>query len=104
MLVHCIRVSQGREGNPPRAGCPRVNLRRTVADLVENAGLSVVVCEEAGEDYSYGMQRKQPKQRFIAAVVTPATPHYLHGLVDEDADLALEGAPPLVGIVPTVGG
>ena len=32
-------------GRPPRAGCPRQNLRRTVADLVA-AGLSVVVCEE----------------------------------------------------------
>lgn len=32
-------------GNPPRAGCPRQNLRRTVADLVQ-AGLSVAVCEE----------------------------------------------------------
>ena len=29
-------------GDPPRAGCPRQNLRRTVADLVEGAGLSVV--------------------------------------------------------------
>ena len=28
-------------GDPPRAGCPRANLRRTVADLI-HAGLSVV--------------------------------------------------------------
>ena len=29
----------------PRAGCPVVNLRRTLRDLTD-AGLSVVVCEE----------------------------------------------------------
>ena len=65
-------VLQGKEGNPPRAGCPKGNLRRTVSDLVEGAGLSVVVCEEAPEPYSYGTSRKSPKQRYVAAVVTPA--------------------------------
>lgn len=94
----------GRDGNPPRAGCPRMNLRRTVSDLVNNAGLSVVVCEEAPEPYSYGSLRKQPKQRYIAAVVTPAAPHFLHGLVDEDADIPVDSAPPLLGIAPSVGG
>jgi len=100
----CMLLFQGKEGNPPRAGCPRANLRRTVADLVDGAGLSVVVCEEAPEPYSYGTARRGQKQRYVAAVVTPAAPHFLHGLVDEDADLAVESAPPLLGIVPTVGG
>lgn len=94
----------GKDGNPPRAGCPRMNLRRTVSDLVNNAGLSVVVCEEAPEPYTYGSIRKQPKQRYIAAVVTPAAPHFLHGLVDEDTDIPVDSAPPLLGIVPSVGG
>ncbi|PSC67590.1 mitochondrial-targeted muts 1, partial [Micractinium conductrix] len=90
-------------GRPPRAGCPRQNLRRTVADLVA-AGLSVVVCEETPEGYSYGSMRTKQKQRFVAAVVTPANPHLLHGLVDEDADLPIDAAPPLLALVPQVGG
>jgi len=48
--------------------------------------------------------RKAPKQRYVAAVVTPAAPHFLHGLIDEDADLAVDSAPPLLGISPQVGG
>lgn len=101
-VLYC--VEQGREGNPPRAGCPRGNLRRTVSDLVEGAGLSVVVCEEAPEPYAYGTQRRNPKTRYIAAVVTPASPHFLHGLVDEDSDLLVDSAPPLLGIIPRVEG
>ncbi|PSC67198.1 mitochondrial-targeted muts 1, partial [Micractinium conductrix] len=85
-------------GRPPRAGCPRQNLRRTVADLVA-AGLSVVVCEETPEGYSYGSMRTKQKQRFVAAVVTPANPHLLHG-----PDLPIDAAPPLLALVPQVGG
>ncbi|PSC73121.1 DNA mismatch repair mitochondrial isoform X1, partial [Micractinium conductrix] len=80
-----------------------LNLRRTVADLVA-AGLSVVVCEETPEGYSYGSMRTKQKQRFVAAVVTPANPHLLHGLVDEDADCQSMPAPPLLALVPQVGG
>ena len=97
-------VLQGKEGNPPRAGCPKGNLRRTVSDLVEGAGLSVVVCEEAPEPYSYGTSRKSPKQRYVAAVVTPAAPHFLHGMVDEEINIPVEQTPPLLGISPSVGG
>lgn len=42
----------------PRAGCPAVNLRRTLRDLVVDAGFSVVVCEEVPELYSYGTRTK----------------------------------------------
>lgn len=97
-------MAQGKEGNPPRAGCPKGNLRRTVSDLVEGAGLSVVVCEEAPEPYSYGTTRKSPKQRYVAAVVTPAAPHFLHGMVDEEINIPVEQTPPLLGISPSVGG
>lgn len=71
---------------------------------MQGANLSVVICEEAPEPYSYGSMRKAPKQRYVADIVTPATPHFLHGLVDEDADVPVESTPPLLGIVPSVGG
>lgn len=85
-------------------GCPRANLRRTVSDMVEGGGLSVVVCEEAPEPYNYGTMRRNPKQRYIAAIVTPAAPHFLHGMIDEEVNIPVEKTPPLLGISPTVGG
>lgn len=91
-------------GGVPRAGCPRANLRRTVRDLVEGAGLSVVVCEEEPEPYSYGAVRARHKTRYVAAVVTPAAPHLLLGLADGDAETTLEAAPPVLGLSSTVGG
>lgn len=36
--------------------------------------------------------------RYVAQVLTPATPHLLYGLIDEDADLPLDSTPPLLGI------
>ena len=42
MLVQWAGLNPMGEGNPPRAGCPIANLRRTLHDLVEGAGLSVV--------------------------------------------------------------
>ncbi len=57
LLVQYAGLNPMGAGNPPRAGCPRQNLRRTVADLV-HAGLSVVsqpasqpassICSRAG--------------------------------------------------------
>ncbi len=91
-------------GALPRAGCPRQNLRRTVSDLVEGAGLSVVVCEEEPEAYSYGSVRARQKTRYVAAVVTPAAPHLLLGLGGGDADVTLESVPPVLGLSPSVGG
>lgn len=35
-----------------------------------------------------------------ATQVTPANPYLLHGLVDEDADLPIDAAPPLLALVP----
>ncbi len=32
--------------------------------------------------------------------VTPASPHLLHGLVDEETDLLFDAAPPLLALVP----
>ena len=47
MLVQWAGLNPMGEGNPPRAGCPIANLRRTLHDLVEGAGLSVVRGEAA---------------------------------------------------------
>lgn len=104
MVQHAGLNPMGKEGNPPRAGCPRANLRRTVSDMVEGGGLSVVVCEEAPEPYTYGTMRRTPKERYVAAIVTPAAPHFLHGMVDEEINIPVEKTPPLLGISPAVGG
>ncbi|KAL4544776.1 hypothetical protein Ndes2526B_g00720 [Nannochloris sp. 'desiccata'] len=103
LVQHAGLNPMGKEGNTPRAGCPKGNIRRTVADLVYGAGLSVVICEEVQTGYSYGSKTPR-KQRFIGDVVTPASPHYLSGLIDEDSDVILDYAPPLIGIAPQVGG
>lgn len=42
-------------------------------------------------------------RRYIAQVVTPASPHLLYGLIDEDADVALDSTPPLLGVAEEVG-
>ena len=104
MVQHAGLNPMGKEGNPPRAGCPRANLRRTVSDMVQGGGLSVVVCEEAPEPYTYGTMRRTPKERYVAAIVTPAAPHFLHGMVDEEINIPVEKTPPLLGISPAVGG
>lgn len=103
LLVQHAGLNPMGSGDPPRAGCPRQNLRRTVMDLVE-AGLSVAVYEESPEAYSYGSTRTKQKQRYLAQVVSPASPHLVHGLVDEEGDVVLEAAPPLLGIFSQAGG
>ena len=48
--------------------------------------------------------RRAPKERYIAAIVTPAMPHFLHNMVDEEVNIPVEKTPPLLGISPAVGG
>jgi len=103
LVQHAGLNPMGREGDTPRAGCPKGNIRRTVNDLVNGAGLSVVICEEVQAGYSYGSKTPR-KDRYIAEIVTPASPHYLGDMIDEDSDVVLDYAPPLLGIAPQVGG
>ncbi|KAK9832926.1 hypothetical protein WJX74_001881 [Apatococcus lobatus] len=103
LLVQHAGLNPMGQGNPPRAGCPIINLRKTLTDLVVEAGIPTVVCEEVPDEYTYG-QRKSQKTRFVAGVVTPAQPQYMHGLVDGAADVSLEDAAPLLGISASVGG
>ena len=95
----------------PRAGCPVVNLRRTLRDLTD-AGLSVVVCEELAP--APGASRARMKERFEAGVVTPASPLYVYGLAlaDDARDDAAAAAadsrggeqPPIVGVAASARG
>ena len=80
----------------PRAGCPISNLRRTLADLVD-AGLSVAVCEEMPTPFTYGA-RAARKERFVAGVVSPASPIYCYGLAGEDADPDYASVPPVIAV------
>eukprot|EP00899_Mesostigma_viride_P008353 jgi/Mesvir1/17519/Mv08772-RA.2 len=82
----------------PRAGCPRMNLRRTLEDLLD-AGLSVAVCEEKKEASAHRIKSKERKTRFVAGVVTPAMRTYLHGTLDEGVDPSfLHTSPPIIGL------
>jgi ribosomal protein S6E (S10) len=88
----------------PRAGCPVVNLRRTLADLTD-AGFSVVVCEET--PIQYGSKNRR-KQRYIAGVTSPASPLYVHdmslaGDVDTSSVSAAQQAP-MIGIAQSARG
>ncbi len=54
MLVQHAGLNPMGQGDPPRAGCPVVNLRRTISDLVEQAGLSVVSSSSNRQILLYG--------------------------------------------------
>ncbi|CAL8466240.1 g5776 [Coccomyxa elongata] len=103
VLMQWAGLNPMGNGNPPRAGCPAANIRRTLQCLVQEANLSVVVCEEAPEPRTYGTRTKQ-KQRFVAGIVTPAQPHYLYGLLDANMDPSLGGTPPVLAIATSAGG
>lgn len=42
LLVQFAGLNPMGGRSPPRAGCPKQNIRRVLADLVDNAALSVV--------------------------------------------------------------
>ena len=81
----------------PRAGCPVVNLRRTLGDLTR-AGFSVAVSEEL--PLPYGAKNRR-KQRYVAGVTSPASPLYVHDMsLAADAEVsALPSAPRQPAIV-----
>ncbi|BDA51431.1 probable DNA mismatch repair protein MutS at C-terminar half [Coccomyxa sp. Obi] len=103
VLMQWAGLNPMGNGNPPRAGCPAANIRRTLQCIVQEANLSVVVCEEAPEPRTYGTKTKQ-KQRFVAGIVTPAQPHYLYGLLDANMDPSLGDTPPILAIATSTGG
>ena len=62
-----------------------------------------MVCEETPEPYAYGA-RSKPKERFLAGIVSPASPNYVYGLVDVPSAVPLVAPPPLLGIAASVAG
>ncbi|KAK9829858.1 hypothetical protein WJX72_008283 [[Myrmecia] bisecta] len=90
--------------NAPRAGCPKGNIRKLLHDLVQEAGLSVAICEESPAGYGYGSKSSKRKERFLAGVVTPASPHYMHGQMDDTSGSDILQTPPIIGISYSVGG
>ncbi len=62
-----------------------------------------MVCEETPEPYAYGA-RSKPKERFLAGIVSPASPNYMYGLVDVPSAVPLVAPPPLLGIAASVAG
>eukprot|EP00887_Chlorella_sp_A99_P001624 scaffold8.g1624.t1 len=84
--------------NPMVGGCMAAETHRARVAPARTCGERVAVYEESPEAYSYGSTRTKQKQRYLAQVVSPASPHLVHGLVDEEGDVVLEAAPPLLGI------
>ena len=96
MVEHCGLNPMGFR--LPRAGCPKMNIQRTLDDLTSK-GLRCVVCEEAPMPYTYGARSKR-KTRFVAQVVTPHSPVYVYNL-SSNHSLSPEFSfqtPPVVGI------
>ena len=46
----------------------------------------------------YGERRTRQKDRYVAGVVTPAAPFYLHGALVAARETCLDAVPPVLGI------
>ena len=103
LVMHAGLNPMGTAG-VPRAGCPLVKVQETL-DRLTHRGFSVVVCEEVPSMNPYG-QRAPPKERYVAAVITPASPQYVVGAADAGDDVAFDGGapPPVVAAAATATG
>jgi hypothetical protein len=103
LVMHAGLNPMGTAG-VPRAGCPLVKVQETL-DRLTHRGFAVVVCEEVPSMNPYG-QRAPPKERYVAAVITPASPQYVVGAADAGDDVAFDGdaPPPVVGVAATATG
>ena len=74
-------------------------------DRLTQRGYACVVCEEVPSMNPYGT-RAPPKERYVAAVVTPASPQYVVGAAEHGDDVAFDSAapPPVVGVAATSAG
>jgi hypothetical protein len=77
LVMHAGLNPMGTTG-VPRAGCPLIKVQETL-DRLTSRGFNAVVCEEVPVMNPYG-QKAPPKERYVAAVVTPASPQYVAGL------------------------
>ena len=103
LVMHAGLNPMGTAG-VPRAGCPLVKVQETL-DRLTHRGFAVVVCEEVPSMNPYG-QRAPPKERYVAAVITPASPQYVVGAADAGDDVAFDGdaPPPVVAAAATATG
>ena len=103
LVMHAGLNPMGTAG-VPRAGCPLVKVQETL-DRLTHRGFAVVVCEEVPSMNPYG-QRAPPKERYVAAVITPASPQYVVGAADAGDDVAFDGdaPPPVVAVAATATG
>jgi len=82
-------------GDSCRAGCPKTNIQQTLNSLTD-AGLSVAVYEEAN---SVGSRSKRlKKERYLAQVVTPGRPVYLHDVCLVEGELPYRVARPYAAL------
>ena len=97
LVMHAGLNPMGVSG-VPKAGCPVVKIQETL-DRLTSRGYSCVVCEEVPQMNRYG-QPTPPKDRYIAAIVTPASPNYVKGAASqgEDVDFGDGSAPPVIGL------
>lgn len=97
LVMHAGLNPMGMSG-VPKAGCPLVKIQETL-DRLTSRGYSCVVCEEVPTMNKYG-QPTPPKDRFIAQIVTPASPNYIKGAASagEDVDFGDGSAPPVIGL------
>ena len=97
LVMHAGLNPMGISG-VPKAGCPVVKIQETL-DRLTSRGYSCVVCEEVPQMNRYG-QPTPPKDRYIAAIVTPASPNYVKGAASqgEDVDFGDGSAPPVIGL------
>lgn len=101
MLVMYAGLNPMGISGVPKAGCPAVKIQETL-DRLTSRGYSCVVCEEAPAMVKYG-QPTPPKDRYISAIVTPASPNYVKGAASmgEDVDFGDGSAPPVIGLAST---
>lgn len=94
VLVEYVGVPpMGGKDTVPKAGCPTVNLRPALDELI-GRGFSVCIVEEV-QGSLQGRGRR--KERFIAGHAHPGTP-YVYGLAAENLDLEFPDPVPVVGI------
>ncbi|ODS23082.1 hypothetical protein AB835_10790 [Candidatus Endobugula sertula] len=93
LVEYCGLNRMGRRG--VRAGTPLTNIQKVLDDLTD-VGFSVVICEQADDSLKNGR-----KTRFIAEIVTPSSPVYIHGLAmnTSRSDTFFPDSPPEFGLV-----
>ena len=100
LVMHAGLNPMGTTG-VPKAGCPLIKVQETL-DRLTQKGYNVVVCEEVPSMNPYG-QRAPPKERYVAAIVTPSSPQYVVGAAAAGDDVAFDGdaPPPVVAVAAT---